>query len=378
MPPDTLSPRTAPLDPAPATGLPQVEYLLAGALGVQLSQPLASMENILHELLATGRISRSQVQSLMASLGTARSVARQSQQLARLAQNPVRQSHERLHLDDVVRQALQDRSSLFRERDIEVLPRLKPVEVVLDPGLLSGLLDAAFAWATAQGTRMVVSLDVRTWQQRALLQFKIIPRTGAAAAVPDAVLPGGLSWHLLAALAQAMDVAVSHSQSAAQALLVLEFGRTVGQLQSLGLGDVETSPDSINSYSAVESRSFQALRILLATNDAQVRTDAEHICRSFSLPADYATSAYEAVRCCSENEALRLVILDTRLSEEAPEALLAELQQVRPGLAVIEVDGGVPGLTMPGWLGDPVPRVGRAALQAELPQVLAQELSRLL
>ncbi|KAF1044853.1 hypothetical protein [Xylophilus sp.] len=378
MPLDTPPLPASAAPPHEQAALPAVEYVLAGALGAQLSQPLSSMEDILHELLSSGRISRPQVQSLLASLGVARGVARQSQQLARLAQGPLRQSHEQIDLDEVVRQALQDRSALFLARDVEVLPRLRPVEVVLDPGLLAGLLDAAFAWATAQGTRMVVSLEVRDEPQRALLQFKVLPRD-AGSGTANADPAGALSWHLLAALAQAMGVAVNHQRSAAQLLLGLEFDRTVAQLQSLGLGDAETMTDSIISHPYAESRSFAAMRVLLATADAQLRADAEQICRSFSLPVEHADSPEAALRRCSTSDGPRLVILDARLQNGiAADAWRARLHAARPGLVVIDIVEDAPALAMPGWLGEPVVRVGLHALAAELPQVLAQELSKLL
>ena len=84
----------APLAP-PA---PAPDYELVATMGRQLSGPVANMHSILQALLDTGKISRRKVQMLLGDLAAVRQLSMQSQQLLRLAQSPLRQSHERVRL----------------------------------------------------------------------------------------------------------------------------------------------------------------------------------------------------------------------------------------------------------------------------------------
>ena len=96
------------------TGAPErADYMLAGIIGAQLSEPLSTMQYVVQEFTRTRKISRSQMQQLQIAIETARTVAKQSQQIARLAGGRLRQSHERLSLDAVINEALDQRAEAF-------------------------------------------------------------------------------------------------------------------------------------------------------------------------------------------------------------------------------------------------------------------------
>lgn len=88
--------------PGPVDGLAQPpaagssehsEFVLAGAIGAQLSEPLAAMQYVLRQFDKTQTITPSQMRLLKTSLDFALTVAKQSQQIARLASGRLRQSH---------------------------------------------------------------------------------------------------------------------------------------------------------------------------------------------------------------------------------------------------------------------------------------------
>ena len=70
-----------------------------------------------------------------------------SQQITRLAGGRLRQSHERLSLSDIVLDVLNSQAIAFRARGLEVRHHIKPIEVIVDPGLLSSLVGVAVDWA---------------------------------------------------------------------------------------------------------------------------------------------------------------------------------------------------------------------------------------
>ncbi len=65
------------------------------------------------------------------------------QQIARLAQNRVRQSHEKLFLQEVVQNVLDDRKAEYVAAGLVVNTKFKPVAIIVDPGLLMSLIGTA-------------------------------------------------------------------------------------------------------------------------------------------------------------------------------------------------------------------------------------------
>ncbi|MGH8859602.1 MAG: hypothetical protein ACREXG_16475, partial [Polaromonas sp.] len=127
-------------------------------------------------------ISNGQMQGLVAALASANAIAHQSQQIARLAEGRLRQSHEHLCLDELLHQALQERTSTLQAQGVEVQCNIQPVEIIADPGLLSSLIDTALDWACAQGhgQRLVILLGIKNWPEHGMLVIKAAPLAGLA------------------------------------------------------------------------------------------------------------------------------------------------------------------------------------------------------
>ncbi|HSV52011.1 MAG TPA: hypothetical protein VLJ57_07835 [Burkholderiaceae bacterium] len=351
------------------------DYVLAGVIGLQLSEPLADMQRIVHDLISTGKISRAQVQELSGAIETARRVAMQSQQLARLSRGRLRQSHERLALDAIVKQALAERHQFFHQRGIELVQRIKRVEVIVDPGLLSSLIEAAIDWASERGHRLTVSLEIKHLPEHGLLVFKSSPTVTTSGPGSPAVEGEfeKLSWHLLTEIAQSIGAALDRVKSSDEAVLTIEFPRTVKQLEGLTAVEMDLGADS---WMPSESKSLAGHQILLVTADEGLRDDIADICGNMGLLVDCVASPEQAVRTCKVEQP-HMLIVDERVRDARFDALCQELLQQDPNFPMIEIASDANTLAMASWMSDSMTRVSRGSLRAQLPQVLVLELAKI-
>ncbi|MDD0812337.1 hypothetical protein PSQ20_18445 [Curvibacter sp. RS43] len=373
LPSDSVRPDGRSTSPG-ATPSPRPEYLLAGSIGAELSGPLLEMEHIVQHLLGTGKLSRQQVTALMASLGTARRIATQSQLLDRLAHSPIRQSHEQVALDARLRQALADNAGLLQSRAVDLVHRLQPVEVLIDPGLLETLLHAALSWMARPGYRLTVTLELPSWPPHGLLSFKARPTVSDSSPhsthQPE---PYRLSWWLLVEAAAHAQIPIQHNESNQQLTLSLEFKRTVQQLGQSVPMELQGSPDS--SWSSSHARGLTSPRLLLVTADIGLQEDVEQICAASGLQVDTVISAERARRAC-DGDRPQMLIVDQRLNCEALDTLRQTLLTHDSRFPTVEITAEQHTLTMASWMDGAVVRISRGSLHAQLPAVLVRDLSK--
>lgn len=361
--------------PVEAAATPQglKNYALAAAMGRQLSEPLGDMQAIVQALLDTGKISRRKVQMLLGGLARVRQLSMQSQQLMRLSQGAVRQSHERLRLDTVVRQVLEEQAEALHQQGVELVQRIRPVEIILDPGMVSALLGAALDCATMRGSRLLVTLEMRKWPEHGMLTFKTVQTvvTDHQLTVNTGMVDT-VAWSLLCEIARATSVVLAHAEEPGYSTLSLEFPRTVRQLEGLTQSDMDTSEDS---QSHMDSKMVSGQHILLLSSDELLGEAAARICSHMGLQMDMATSSVLAVRHC-KMETPHLLIFDERDTDPTFDALRQDLQRLKPGFPMIGIADDANTLAMSNWMGDSIARIGRSNLRAQLPQVLALELTK--
>lgn len=362
-------------DAPAAAAADRSDYVIAGIIGAQLSEPLSVMQHVVQEFTRTRKISRSQMHQLQLAIETARTVAKQSQQIARLAGGRLRQSHERLSLDAVINQALDQRTEAFQARGVELYRNLKPVEVIVDPGLLSSLVDAAIDWAAEFGRRLVISLDIKNWPEHGIFILK----------ASESVAEGGvnsegpaehdnLSWHLLTQIGKAMGVSVDRIASRDEGVLMLEFPRTVKQLEGLTAVEVDGGGDSAMHS---ESKPLAGHRILIISMDDALKTTIKMICRQMRLIVDSVPSTRQAVRFC-ELDIPHMIIIDERLRDEHLDELRRDLHKIDPNLPFLEIADASNTLEMASWMSDSMTRVSRDSLRSQLPSIMVFELAKVI
>lgn len=346
---------------------------IAGVIGAELAGPVHTMHRIVQEFHDTNHVSRVQMAELCAAIDEADAIARHSQQLARLAEGRLRQSHERVALDQLVESALQERQSRFRARGVEVQRNIRPVEIVVDPGLLSALVDAAMDWGLQNSQRLVVTLGITNWPEHGLLLVTAGQSVTDSASQRPVEAVDTLKWQLLSQIAQAMGVTLSRSTSGGETTLSLEFARTVKQLEGLTTMEIEAGSDG--SAFQTGTKALAGLRLLLVSADSAVRAEVENACQLLGLRADTVPNSAQAVRY-TERDRPHMIVVDERARGPAFDELIQDVRRLDPNFGFLEITNDADTFEMSSWQSDSTTRVSRNVLRAHLPAILTLELAK--
>jgi hypothetical protein len=348
------------------------DYALVGQFGAELAEPINTMHNIVQDFNQSRHMSHAQMVLLVSSVETALNVTRQSQQIARLAEGRLRQSHERIRLDELLHQTLTELSPALQARGVEIHRNIKPVEIIIDPGLLSSLVEAALTWGCSQGKRVVVSLGIKNWPEHGMLAIKASNPPGSLAPPANA---DTLAWQMLVLTAQVMGVTLEREITAnGEAMLLMEFARTVKQLEGLTAVEMDASGDSSFHNG---TKPMAGMRLLLISNDPMVRAEVDEAGRLLGVMVDKVPSVEQAGRYVKLGMP-HLVIIDERLNNDSFGRLQNEITSTDPNLGFIEIADESNTFEISSWMSDSMTRVSRDVMRAQLPSVLTLELARAL
>ena len=366
--------RVTAAEPAPAAVPLQVlkDYALVGQFGAELAEPINTMHNIVQDFNQSRHMSHAQMAMLVSSVEAAMNITRQSQQIARLAEGRLRQSHERIRLDELLHQTLAEQSLALKARGIEIHRNIKPVEIIIDPGLLSSLVESALAWGCSQGKRVVVSLGIKNWPEHGMLAIKASNPPGSLAPPAEA---DTLAWQLLVLTAQVMGVTIEREITAnGEAMLLMEFARTVKQFEGLTAVEMDASGDSSFHNG---TKPMAGMRILLISSDSMVRAEVEEAGRLLGLLVDRVLSVEQAQRYVKLGMP-HLIIIDEQLNDDSFGRLQNDITSTNPNLGFIEIADESNTFEISSWMSDSMTRVSRDVMRAQLPSVLTLELARAL
>ena len=352
---------------------PAPDLAIAGVIGAELSDPVHAMRRLVQGFRDTGQMSSTDLAALSQAIDEAGAIARQSQQLARLAGGRLRQSHERVSLDHLVETALRERQPLYQERGIEVHRTIKPVEIIVDPGLLSNLVETALDWALPRCDRLVVSLGINSWPEHGLLSIKACGTVSTQVTEHALVATEPLKWHLVAQIARAMGVIVSRDINGSDATLFLEFARTVKHLEGLTAMEIESHGSDSESHAGTQA--LAGLRILLISDDAAVREEVESACLVLGLVPDTVTDSEKAVRY-TERDQPHMIIVDERVRDQTFDDLMQDIRRLDPNFGLLEITDDADTFEISSWMSDSMTRVSRDVLRQHLPSVLTLELAK--
>jgi hypothetical protein len=340
-----------------------------GVIGAELARHSAAIDKVLHTFRKTKAITRSQMDTLRHASAAVQRIARQSQQLSRLAAGRVRQSHERLSLDNLLRHVLKENDYRYYEAGVVFDQHIQPVDVILDPGLLVSLLEVAVDCAASHGQVVSMFLSIKNWPEHGVLKLQARQHVagGSGAAAEDS-----LEWVMLLQLAEATGVLVERKHFDDHMLLAIEFPRTVRQLEGLSAVELDAGGDS--SFSG-ESRPLAGHRILLVTSDARLRMEVEHVCSLMRLVVDVTPTSRQAVRRC-ELDKPDMIIVDEQLHDDDFDQLREDLLRYDVNFPFIEIAAEPNVVEMSSWMGDSMSRISREALQSQLPSMLTMELAK--
>jgi hypothetical protein len=353
----------APLSKNPSQSL--IPFGVLGDIGAELSTPINTMREFVHDVREARGVSEEQMTALAAAIESANYIARSSQQIARLAEGRLRQSHEKICLDELLQQALV-RLTL---RGISVEKKIKPVEIIVDAALLSSLVDASLNWGAAQGEHLTVSLNIKSWPEHAVL---IVKSASPLAGTAETSQTDSLNWHLLTHLAQTMGVKVEREMGAeAGSSLLLEFPRTVCRLEGLTSTEIHTGDDS----SFQGTRSMAGQRVLLIANDMLIRAGVDEASRLLGLRVDSVTTVSRA-RQHLRLDMPHVIIIDEKLHDGEFDAMVADAKSNEPNIGLVEIANDSNTFEISSWMDNSMTRLSRDVLKAKLPSVLSLELAR--
>src|SRR5947209_14629589 len=226
---------------------------LVSQVGVEIAEPLTAALERIHTLTATGKIDRAGLRALRDEVERARQAGMIGQQLTRFATGKVKQSHEVLQLEEVLKSVLSLRTRETQARGIGLRHELKSARVIVDGSLLFSLLNAMLDWALANAhAHIALTVDFKTWPVHARLTCKFAnrPADQVDESVTTEIPPrlDSLTWRLIEQTAWTMGLVVDRKDIAGTTTLVLEFPKTAGEeMAGLSATEIDDGAQSSNS-----------------------------------------------------------------------------------------------------------------------------------
>lgn len=220
--------------------------------------------------------------------------------------------------------------------------------------------------------RLDVSLEIKDWPANGLLRIKTLQsdRTKGPTPEPDAEK---LSWHLVTEISRAVGATLDRVKSPGETLLMIEFPRTVREMDGLTAMEVELG---IPSAIGTSSRVLAGHRALIVTSDVKLREEVKRICVAMGLVVDNVPSSLLAIHRC-EAEPPDVIVVDERFNDERFNQLRLKLAHKQVNLPMVEIAyGGNSTQATAGWGSDTMTRVSRTELASQLPQALTLEMSK--
>lgn len=345
---------------------------LVSQLAAEVAQPLtAALERVV-ALATTGTIDRQSLHALRAELEQARRAGMLGQQLTRLSTGGVQQTHERMSLAQMMREALAARAAEIDARGIQVRQVLKPAEVIVDASLLFGLLQALIDWSLEHArTGIDLRLDMKSWPAHARLACTFGHRLPDQAGNAPATNLDTLSWRLVERIARTMQLPLERNDDGRLVRAVIEFPRTVNE--SLEGASVIELDHGFAMSSAMGSLAGSQVLVFSARRD--VRTQVRHALAHMGLVLDFVGTLAEA-QAYGADSLPHALVYESALAGTQFEALREAWQRRRPDMAFIEITEQGRDFEMSSFGGATSARVGRDAIVSSLPSALMFELAK--
>jgi hypothetical protein len=349
---------------------------LVSQVGAEIAEPLTAALERIHVLTATGKIDRAGLRALRDEVEQARQAGMIGQQLTRFASGKVRQSHEVLQLEEVLKSVLALRSRETQARGIALKPQLKSARIIVDGSLLFSLLNATLDWALANAHAHIdFMVDFKTWPVHARLtcRFANRPADQQDESVTASVSPrlDSLTWRLIEQTAWTMGLEVDRKDVDGVSTLVFEFPNTAGdEMEGLSASEIEDV-----SLQSGNSKALAGSHVLVIASRREVRVVIRDALRNMSMLVDFVSSVDEATSFCKEGLPHAIIVESIQKGgrfSHFRDDIVAEV----PGFVFIEILEQGSTFEMSGTNGARMARIGRDVIASSLPAALMFELSR--
>lgn len=358
-----------------SAGEPDRWHALVAEIGAEIAVPLSAALERINALTSTGKIDRQSLRALRAEVEAARRIGMIGQQLTRFASGRVRQSHERLQLNDVLNGVLAHRARETQARGINLKPSLTPAEVIVDASLLFSLLNSTLDWALAHARSHIdLAIDIKPWPAHARVSCRFATRLSDDLDSGDDRAPhslDSLTWRLVEQTAWTMGLVVDRTDTPQLTTLTLEFPRTASNAIE-GVSAMEIDDGFAPSGN---SQPLAGNHVLVIASQRELRTQIRDALRDMGLIIDFVNSVDEAAGFCRDGLPHAIAIEATQCGEPFAQ-LRADIAADVPDFVFIEIAEQGSAFEMSGFSGATMSRVGRDALASSLPSALMFELSK--
>lgn len=357
-------------------------------LGAEIAGPLSAALERIHALMSTGQIDRQGLRALRDAVAQAREAGMVSQQLARLASGRLRLSHERVHLTQVLRGVLTQRSRETQSRGIQVRQLLQPIEVMTDVSLLFSLLNAVMDWALANThSSLEMRLDLTPWPAKARLMCRFAHRSLDLGSAPSIAINeppeslNSLNWRLIEQTALTLGALPLREDEAGITMLTLEFPQVVVEEPDTQQGALPPArpdrPELNDPTPSHNSKPLAGCHLLIVSPRREVRQEIQNAVRHMGLIVDAVSSMHEAMQFCEEGLP-HGIAFEQSLRDADFDRLRADISGEVPNFSFIEVMDGDQQTQLSTATTEHIARISRQNLQDALPSVLLFELSKAL
>ncbi|SEL80185.1 hypothetical protein SAMN05216359_11776 [Roseateles sp. YR242] len=360
-------------------------------LGAEIAGPLSGALERIQELISTGQIDRQGLRALREAVVQAREAGMVTQQLSRLASGRLRLSRERVHLTQVLRGVLTQRSRETQARGIQVRQLLQPIEIMTDGSLLFSLLNAVMDWAlTNTHSSLEMRLDLTPWPTKARLVCRFAHRSLDLGSAPTVALSdtpealNSLTWRLIEQTALTIGALPLREDEAGITLLTLEFPHIVNdddpRLQPAPTPIPAPSPapplqERDEVLPSHNSKPLAGCHLLIVSPRKELRQQIQEAIRHMGLIIDAVGSMDEALAFC-EDGLPHGIAFEHGLHGPDFDRLHADITAEVPSFSFIEVRDGEQQTQLSTATPDRLARISRANLGDALPSVLLFELSK--
>ncbi|HEX2540463.1 MAG TPA: hypothetical protein VHM00_05210 [Caldimonas sp.] len=370
--------------PAGAAGAPRVNtpdpderwHELVSQVGMEIAEPLTAALERIHLLTSTGQIDRAGLRALRDEVEQARQAGMIGQQLTRFASGRVRQSHEVLQLEEVLKSVLTLRSRETQARGIALKPQLKSARVIVDGSLLFSLLNAILDWALANAhAHIAFKVDFMTWPVHARLSCRFAHRPADQVDESVTMAPpprlDSLTWRLIEQTSWTMNLGVERKDHDGVTTLAIEFPQTVGdEMEGLSATEIDDSATQSGN-----SKALAGSHVLVVASRREMRLVIRDALRNMSMLVDFVSSIDEAASFCREGLPHAIIVESIQKGGRFAhfrDEILAEV----PDFVFIEILEQGSTFEMSGTNGAKMARIGRDVVASSLPAALMFELSR--
>lgn len=346
------------------------DFDAVGAVGMELASVMAQLKLALDALVREHRLAPDDMARLSMLMGEAERISRHSRLLARISEGSLQHHHVQLSLDQLLEQLLGD-TQVEGRSGLDIKRSIQPASIISDRDLVATLLKTALDWSLALAPRLEVSLHIKDWPAHALLRINAL---GVSNSRTDGTSePEKVAWYLIQELGRQVGAIIDRVSSPGQVLVMLEFPRTVREMEGLSAMEVDLGAASATGHG---SGVLAGHRALIISSDVKLREDVKRVCRVLGLEVDNVPSSALALKRCAV-EPPHVLIVDERFNDERFRQLRTLLEARQPNFPVVEIAYGNTG-TVAVWGGEGLTRVGRSEILAQLPQSLALEMAKVL